>query len=124
MPRPACIPKRTHGQRRGAVVPVRFTDDDRDALAMFAAKHGASLSGLLSSIGHQLALGGGDQVAVLAEPAPVFREIAHTLTRLSGTLYNLSRMAAGGKVVSPAAELEQLREQVRALKAEVRPWVR
>ena len=106
-------------------MPVRFTDADRDALAEFAAKHGASLSGLLSAIGHQVVIGGGEQVAVLAEPAPVFREIAASLSRLSANLYLLVRATQRGQVADGvASEMEALREQVRALKDEVRPWVR
>lgn len=125
MPLPTAIPRRSHGHRRSAVVPVRMTVADRDAILLFAIRHGSTLSALLATLGNQVARGGGDQVAVLSEPAPVFRELAHQLSRIGSNLRQLALAAqAGISLDSTAEDLEELRVQVATLRKEIKPWVR
>lgn len=124
-PHPVPIPRRTRGQGRTVVVPVRMLPATRDALAVYAAKHESSVSTVLAALGNQVAQGGGDLVVVLAEPSPVFKTIAHQLARIGSNLRQLTVATQAGLVVDSTAEdLDDLRQQVAALRREVASWVR
>ena len=123
---PVPIPRRTRGKGRTTVVPVRLTPAERDSLAAYAERHGSSLSTVLSTLGRQVARGGGDQVAILAGPSPALSELATSLHRIGVSLNQIARRAnQGGKFAGETVELLALevRDIVQTLRDEVIPWV-
>ena len=123
---PVAIPRRTRGKGRTTVVPVRLTPAERDSLATYAERHGSSLSTVLGTLGRQVARGGGDQVAILAEPSPALGELATSLHRIGVSLNQIARRAnQGGKFAGETVELLALevRDIVQTLRDEVIPWV-
>lgn len=123
---PVSIPRRSRGQGRTTVVPVRLTPAERDSLTAYAALHGSSVSTVLATLGRQVTQGGGDQVAVLAEPSPALRELTTALSRIGVSLNRLAREANRGHEVSEA-EVQGLALDVRGLvltlRDQVLPWV-
>ena len=122
---PVPIPRRTRGQGRTTVVPVRLTPAERDSLAGYAERHGSSVSTVLATLGRQVVRGGGDQVAVLAEPVPELPELTTTLGRLSVSLNQLRQHAARGNRISGTSVeqlAEEVRDSVRRLHEEVQRW--
>ena len=123
---PAPIPRRTRGQGRTAVVPVRLTPQERDSLAGYAKRHGSSVSTVLATLGRQVVRGGGDQVAVLAEPSPSLRELTTALSRIGVSLNQLARHANRGDRISMDTVEQvalEVRESVLRLRDDVLPWV-
>ena len=123
---PVPIPRRTRGQGRTTVVPVRLTPEERDGLAAYAACHNNTVSGVLASIARQIVRGGGEQIAILATPSPELRELATALSRIGVSLNTIARHANLGHHVSGAV-VEGLALEVREvalnLRDQVLPWV-
>ncbi len=122
---PLAIPRRTRGQGRTTVVPVRLLPADRDRIQAYAERHGSTVSTVLSALGGQLAQGGGSLVA-LAEPSPELRELTMALSRIANSLNQLAKRANQGGLVrgDGVADLaEEARNIVLHLRAEVLPWV-
>lgn len=122
MPRPIPIPQRTRNEGRSAVVSVRLRPEERAALISFAARHDASLSGLLATLGLQVASGGGEQVAILCEASPAFREIAFALSRVGNNLNQIAKSLHTGGDPEVLSDLVELRELLNRLRTEVLSW--
>jgi len=105
---------------------VRLTPQERDSLARYARQHGSSLSAVLATLGRQVVLGGGDQVAVLAERSPDLKKLSTSLHRIGVSLNQLAHHANRGDRVS-LGTVEQtameVRELVLQLREDVLPWV-
>ena len=122
MTRPIPIPQRTRNEDRSAVVSVRLRPEERAAVAALAARHDASLSGLLASLGSPVASGGGEQIAILHEASPVLRELAFALSRVGNNLNQIARSLHTSGDPEVLCDLVELRELLNRLRTEVLSW--
>jgi hypothetical protein len=106
---------------------VRLTPAERDSLTRYAKRHSSSLSTVLATLGRQLARGGGDQVAVMAEPSGELRELVVMLGRVAGSLNQLALKANMGGVVK-GEKVGDLANEAHSIALtlwkEVLPWIR
>jgi hypothetical protein len=116
-PEPQASERRSAGQRRSAIVPVRLTEAERDQLAEVARDLGVSLSTYMRQV-------------VLARPLPprravrpipeVNRETYHALGRVAADLNAIARRWAEHRRAAGTAEILEAVELLTRLLGTVR----